>query len=341
MNPIDDKTLKLIQKTCKGKTNIKLTVGYLDAGGSQTIKVFNETGEIPQENYIYEIGSITKTFTASLMAKQIYEGRMSLDDSISKYIDGLDSDTYYPTLKRLATHTSGYSTLLPHTFCERLRFAFEMLCETKRQGLFPFQTDLAKMKTLIRENLQQDKDYPWKYSNFGISLIGYAIGQVSGKGYKDTMDEFLSEELGLSNTYTGTLADKNLRGYTGKDVDIGNWVWGDDLTAPAGDISSTAEDLLKYARINMYEEKPYLAMCHKKYVSPKKFDMGLGWVMPNKKNSNVIFHNGGTGAFRTHLSIDKEKKLAVVVLSNYITLSTDKIGTSILENLQNGKRELN
>ena len=54
--------------------------------------------------------------------------------------------------------------------------------------------------------------------------------------------------------------------------------------APAGDISSTAEDLLEYAKINMFEGKPYLALCHQKYVEAKKHDMGLGWALQKNKN---------------------------------------------------------
>ena len=101
--------------------------------------------------------------------------------------------------------------------------------------------------------------------------------------------------------------------------------------APAGDISSTAEDLLEYAKINMLEEKPYLTLCHQKYVDAKKHDMGLGWIL-QKNKSHVLWHNGGTGGFRSYLGIDKHKKCAVVVLANYI-INTDKIGLGILESL--------
>jgi len=112
MFEISSEIQSLIKKTCKGKKHIKLTIGYV-LDGEKTVKVFNENGEIKNESYIYEIASITKTFTASLLAKYIHENKMSLDDSIQKYFVGLDADKYYPTLKRLATHTAGYSIQLP------------------------------------------------------------------------------------------------------------------------------------------------------------------------------------------------------------------------------------
>jgi CubicO group peptidase (beta-lactamase class C family) len=329
----DTKIQSLIEKACKGKKHIKLTIGTY-ANNEKTIRVFDETGEIENENDIYEIGSITKTFTCSLLAKYIYEGKMSLEDSVSKYVIGLDSNAYYPTLKRLATHTAGYSRNLPLSTGEMFKLVLEMILGSKKRSMFPFQMDLEKMKRLLQENMLQDKDYSWQYSNFGMALLGNAIGIASGQGYWDTMNDFLSSELGLKHSYTGTCPDKNLHGYNKKNIDIGNWVWGKDLTAPAGDISSTAEDMLAYARVNVCEELPYLALCHQKHMESKKLDIGLGWIMTKDKNP-ILWHNGGTGAFRSYLGIDKQKKCASVVLSNYFLLSTDKIGLSVLKQLQN------
>ncbi len=235
MFSLDSKTLSLNNKVCKGKPNIKLTVGFIDEDGVKTIKVFNEAGEIENSNYVYEIGSITKTFTTSLLAMYIQQQKMSLDDSILKYVNGLDSGKYYPTLKRLCTHTAGYAQSLP--FNGWVEF-YRKTLNTRATGAFPFQLDIEKMKTFLQKNELQDKDYKWSYSNFGIALVGYAIGKVSGNGYHETMDAFLLNELGLKYTYTGTRPNENLHGFNRKNKDIGNWKWGNDLTAPAGDIST-------------------------------------------------------------------------------------------------------
>ena len=85
---MDSNILDFIKKQCKGKKYIKLTVGYI-ANGQPVVKVYNETGEIENKDYIYEIGSITKTFTASLLAKYIHERTISLDEPILNYISGL------------------------------------------------------------------------------------------------------------------------------------------------------------------------------------------------------------------------------------------------------------
>ncbi|MEM5005446.1 serine hydrolase domain-containing protein [Priestia megaterium] len=340
MFEISDETLRLINKTCKGKKHLKLTVGYLTDNQS-IIKVYNESGEIDSaKRYYYEIGSITKTFTVSLLSKYIFENKVSLNDSIQKYIKELKEDTHYPTLLRLATHSSGYSGSLPLNKREYFKIILGVIfggSDLNKNN--PLHMDFNKMKMLIERTKLKEVDYSWKYSNFGISLIGYVLETVSCKGYWDTMNDFLHNELRLKDTYLGT-SNNNLQGYDRQNNDCGNWQWDkENFISPAGAVSSTAEDLLKYAKINMYEDKPYLSSCHKKHGNgTKKFDMGLGWLLL-KKNNNVVLHGGGTGCFSSFLGIDKENKVASVVLANYrLGRNNDEhIGMSLLESLQKSK----
>lgn len=341
MFEISDETLRLIKKACKGKKDIKLTVGYLTDNNS-VIKIFNENGELDSsEKYHYEIGSITKTFTVSLLAKYEFENKLSINDSIQKYIEELKEDEYYPTLLRLATHSSGYSENLPLNKREYFSLFLDLIMGASNfNKTNPLNMDFNKMKMLMEKNKLKEMDYSWEYSNFGSSLIGYGLGIVSGRGYWDTMNDFLRNELGLSDTYLGT-SNNNLHGFDRKNNDCGNWQWNkENLISPAGAISSTADDLLKYAKINVYEDKPYLSLCHKKHGNrkSKKYDMGLGWWLL-KKNNHVMLHGGGTGCFSSFLGMDKEKKVASVVLANYRLGRNDdeKIGISLLESLQKSK----
>jgi len=334
MHKLSPELLALIKQECKGKTHIKLTVGTL-VDGKQTIQTFGTSGEIPNENYVYEIGSITKTFTASLLAKYVHEGKMSLDDSISKYIEGL-GDGYYPTLKRLATHTAGYG-YLPGTLRDGITMLLlSGLLGSRNGGVLPdsLRVDEKRMKSLLLENKKEDKDYKWAYGNFSMGLVGYAIGQVSGKGYFDTMDEFLTHELEMPNSYTGINPNRNLHGFTKKNKDIGNWDFEKTIMSSAGDISSTAEDMLIYAQKHMNEELPYLALTHQMHTTVKagKSNSGLAWIMTGN-NNEIIAHNGGTGAFDSLLVIDKHKKLAYIVLSNYL-INHNKLFTTVLDEMK-------
>ena len=334
---MDAAILKLIKKQCQGKQHIKLTVGYI-SNGSTNIGVFNENGETDYKEYLYEIGSITKTFTASLLAKYLHEGKISLGDSIGTYIHGLEQNRYYPTIKRLITHTSGYAERLPMSRTTLLKSVVAGI--TNEVFASMLYMDEQKMKAILQNTILSDKDYKWQYSNFGVALVGYALGIISGKGYTATMDEYLVNELGLPNTYTGTYPGKNLLGFNKKDANGGNMVWGENLLRPCGDISSTAKDLLRFAELNFNEELPYLSVCHQKYAKHGflysrllDVDMGLGWWVGKKEN--LILHGGDSAVFSSALIADKKNKTATVVLSNYPgnSYKLSKIAIPLLEKI--------
>ena len=336
MYQLNDKIMNLIKKEAKGKKYLKLNIGVLI--GDQTIlKTFGETREIEYESNIYEIGSITKTFTASLLAKYAFENKVQLNDSIQKYIPDLDSGKYYPTLKRLATHTSGYTEYQFNTWSSIKMFADTLFKRFKMLQENPLCMDYNKMLQDIRKNQMKNKDYKCSYSNFGISVLGYVLGVVSGLGYWDTMNDFIKNELKLTNTFLGTIAGKNLNGFSPKNNNWGNWAWDEhNMVVPAGALSSTLEDLLQYAKMNINEEKEYFALCHKKSASMNiQCDMGLGWWL-NRKDNNTVLHGGTTGCFDTFLGFNKEKKVTVAFLPNYRWGLTSqlKVGSMILNDVQ-------
>jgi len=101
--------------------------------------------------------------------------------------------------------------------------------------------------------------------------------------------------------------------------------------------------MLTYAMINMYDELPHLSLCHKKHADlsknlAKKFVQGLGWPLC-KNDHNVLVGSGGTGAFNTLLIIDKRKKLAYTVLSNYF-ISLVKFMQAVLDDLKKNATSL-
>ena len=323
-----DNTNKEIDKLYKNRKHVELTIGILKDGKTEICHWGPDRKE-KDEVLVYPVGSICKLFTASLAAKYISEGKLDLDAPISRYIKGLP-DRYYPSLEKLATHTSGFTTQ-PYTLLTTIPFFLKM---NREGGLFhtnPFRGKLDEegMLKIIRETVLQDKPYKFVYSNIGMSILGYIAGQVSGEGFWDSLTKYIKEDLGLENTFLGNV---DLPGYDRKDQACRCWQWEKtDVIAPAGALNSTAEDLLKFAEINLDGSLTYLGMCHEIHgPCEKNANSGLAWRL--EKDEPISWHGGAAGAFSAYLGLNREKKTAAAVLTNYGLVNAEQIGHLIIRN---------
>ncbi|MCL2195026.1 MAG: beta-lactamase family protein [Oscillospiraceae bacterium] len=314
---LNETTQALINGAFKKKPNLKMTIGVLQ-GGNTTLKLLEASGEVPYTSYSYEIGSVGKTLTTSLLAKYVESGAMNLDDSVAKYIPKLGDGKYYPTLRRLATHTAGYSSALPMNAKEFRSVAWKQITGKPVSALDLLGMDFDKLITTAHAQVLEDKNYSWQYSNFGMALLGCAVGRAAGMSYADAMTQFLAEALKLPNTIVGEAGAKNLlSGHDSAHRDVGTWNANrDNYTSPAGNFTSTAEDMLEFARRNIEEEPSCLRLCHELHdLKSKHSNMGLGWWIDAKQPS-IYYHGGNTDGFASILAFDKQAKTAVVILTN-------------------------
>jgi CubicO group peptidase (beta-lactamase class C family) len=301
-----------------------LTVGIIYEDKKYII-TFNIYGRFLDDKlYVYEIGSITKTFTISLLCKAIDERKISLDDTITKYIP-LNTGRHFPTVRQLATHTAGYGN-----YPLKLYFKEIMLLLSGKDNPF-LGYDHNKLINDISRKKLSDKGYQWKYSNFGISILGYILGKTYENDYKKIMEEFVKETLGLEYTT-----------FDGKGNDFNDyWEWNeDDVYLAAGGLKSNVTDMLRYAEIQMNNKLSYLHMSKTSIININdNYGSGLVWVID--KENNIIWHNGGTSSFNSFLGFDD--KIAVVILSNtqerqYINATT--IGMKIIKELKEGNIDI-
>ena len=204
---IDDKANDLIQKLMKDSPNTKLTIGYLN-NGETSYKLFDVTGEIPYERHAYEIASISKVFTTSLLAKYLQKGKMNLSDSVAKYIPELEEDKYYPTLQRLATHTAGYKSealTLGEMVKIILKYYWMILRKKPSSYWTDFIVDYEKIIWFAKKNKVEDKDYEWGYSDYSIALLAEAICQMEGISFDKLMTSTICSDLDKKRT---TLSSK-------------------------------------------------------------------------------------------------------------------------------------
>ena len=320
---------EMIAYTTKDVEDAVITVGIIQ-NGSMSYTVYGKSGMVlePKE-YTYEIGSITKTFTTALLCKAIREDKIRLDDSISKYLD-LPNKEYYPTIKSLVTHTSGY---------RKYYFERPMISNflNGRNDYFGITEDMLVSR--IGKIDLEEKDYKFTYSNFGISVVGAVLEKVYGEDYASLMNTYIKNDLGLANTKISR----------GKGDFANYWEWSEsDAYLPAGALLSNVSDMLSYAQMQLQENPAYLSLAHQSLTEihatsqvNRKMginldEMGVGWVIDQE--NDIIWHNGATGDFNSYLGFDKEKQIAVVVLSNLPPkhrIPATVIGIEILTTLQN------
>ncbi len=298
--------MEALEYTTKDNADAAITVGIIK-DGELSYTVYGENGkELSAELHTYEIGSITKTFTATLINKAINEGKTNIDSTIDSYLP-LPNGNKYPTIKELLTHTSGYkgyyfeSPMISNFFMGRNDF-----CGITKEMVLD--------KT---SNLNMDrKSYSFTYSNYGYAVLGLVLEAVYDTDYTTLVNDFLQNGLELTNT---KISDKN--------GDLGDyWDWEeDDAYLSAGAITSNISDMLSYAQMQ-FKNNPYFEQCHKSLktinASTKDYktmginmdEIGMSWIID--KENDIIWHNGGTGDYNSYIGFNLETETAVVVLSN-------------------------
>jgi CubicO group peptidase (beta-lactamase class C family) len=298
--------IKEVEKEITQKYDVKFSLGIIMDGKMEKYLI-GADGQEEFSNYYYEIGSITKTFTGLLLEKAIFEGRLKMEDSCAKYIPQLDNSKYYPTIQRLVTHTSGYRND-PDIYDENGRIA--LLNEYENF------TNKHLIDEMIRTKLE-DKAYPFSYSNFGASIIGIILENIYDKSYDELIMEFCSE-WGLWDTHTIN-PPNNLDGIREDGSWGGHWTWHKhSVMRSIGYLTSTLDDMLRYAQIQIDGEYDFIRNSHKSkaVIATDGLEQKIGTFWLTFPEINSIFHNGGTGCFNSGLCVDLEKEIAVVALSN-------------------------
>ena len=307
-----------LKYTTRGKPDARITVGII-RNGQASFTVYGEDGQIlPQESHVYEIGSLTKTFTAAMIGKAVTEGRIRLEDTIDVYLP-LPEGKSYPTVAELLTHTSGYSPyyfetpMIGNFFAGRNSF-----CGISREMV------LEKVKS----HDMSLGNYGFEYSNFGYAVLGLVLEAVYDKDYTTLLNDYVQQDLGMTATKISE-----------RDGDLGNyWDWHEnDAYLSAGAVTSNIEDILRYAQMQLDADSPF-TQCHQSLkainVSSESYQMmgihmdeiGMAWIID--KENGIIWHNGGTGHYNSYLGFSPETGTAVVILSNLSP--NDRIPATVL-----------
>jgi CubicO group peptidase (beta-lactamase class C family) len=327
---IDTVARKYIQKS----NTAGVIIGVIDKGQTY-IYSYGETikrnGKLPNADNFFEIGSITKTFTATLLAWFVNEGKVKLTDPIVKFLP--DSVATNPglqqiTLLNLINHTSG----LPRIPDNLISHATDPLNPYK-----DYTKDLlySYLKSCKPDSKPGEK---YQYSNLGVGLLGNILEVVSHEPFSQLSREIICKPLNMFSTdqyLNPLLALRFVQIYNmgGQPTEA----WDFDVLSSCGALKSTMNDMLLYAKANLSAGTDSLskaiALTHK-LTFTKDVKIAMAWHIITVNGVGYYFHNGGTNGSSSFLAFNADKKVAVVVLSNAAE-STDALGTGILQELDN------
>lgn len=325
----------LIERIDIQHRGVGIVVGFIGPQGRRVIAYGKLDRDDPRDvngDTIFEIGSVTKVFTSLLLEDMVQRSEVELNDPVAKY---LPAGTRVPerngrsiTLADLSTHTSGLPRL-PSNF--HPKDPANPYVDYTPEQLYEF---------LSTYELTRDIGSQFEYSNLGAGLLGFALARRAGMDYEELIRARIAEPLQMSSTGVTLSVEMRQRlalGHNDKLAVVPNYDF--LVLAGAGALRSSANDMLTFLAANLGYLKSSLVPAMSEMVSvrrpaggPGSGEIALGWIIANRSGHSIVWHNGGTGGYRSFLGFDAEARVGVVVLSNTFTgAGVDDIGMHLLD----------
>jgi CubicO group peptidase (beta-lactamase class C family) len=314
---MDKKIDSLVSPFVRKSNTVGLSIGVLE-NGQMHIYSYGETAKdnqlVPDGNTLFEIGSITKTFTATLVAYFVQLGKLNLDDPVNKYLPDSIAKLQYNgkpiTIRSLCNHSSGLPRL-PGNF----------LVRSDPANPYSNYDDVQLFSFLAHFTPTREPGAQYEYSNLAVGLLGVVLERIAGKSYETLLKEIIWQPLHMNNTtITLTNADssKFALGYNASLNPVHSWEF--RSLAGAGAIRSCINDLLLYAKAQADKDSSLLSQAilrtHEITFESGQHKIGLGWHIFNPKGKNYIAHDGQTGGYCSSIIIETVSGNAVVILTN-------------------------
>lgn len=290
-----------------------MVLGVIEPSGTRIVARGPAQGPKFDGDTVFEIGSMTKVFTALLLADMALNGEVALDDPVEKY---LPEGATMParggkaiTLRHLTMQNSGLPRLR-----DNMPYA---------DPLDPYAdyTEQHLLEFLGRYELPRDPGAEYEYSNLGVGLLGYVLTRAAGKDYEALVRERILDPLGMHDTAIGLNSGLHARFAMPHDEFMRQTKpWTLPVLAGAGALRSTASDMLRFLAAALDPQSP-LAPAMALTLSERlgeadKQQTALGWMAGHPPTGETLFHGGGTGGFRSFMALQPERDRAIVGLTN-------------------------
>lgn len=304
---MDSNVERIALNYMKDSSRVGLSIGIFN-NGREFVYNYGEaikgSNKFPTKNTIYEIGSLTKTFTGLLVAHAIAEKKLNTNEDIRKYLPGNYPNLQYPDggpikLGYLIAHTAQF----PNSVSKEIDSSF-----TRED----FVNELHKVK------LDTFRRFTYGYSNFGYQLLGYILESIYRKPYEELVKQFVTEPLKMPMSKINYTKAKNLyiaKGYDNKHNEMPNT---QKLFPAAGSMRSNVVDMLKYMQYQLSEKDAIVKMTHRiTYGSIDDEAVGFQWNIGKNWNWNYYIRgNGGTKGFTSFCVMYPDYNIGIILLSN-------------------------
>jgi CubicO group peptidase (beta-lactamase class C family) len=294
-----------------------LVIGVLQ-GGREEILGLGSSGDgdkrRPDGDTVFEIGSVTKTFTALLLADAIERHEVTLDQPASQLLPGYaipSSGDRAITLLDLATHRSG----LP-------RLPENLLPKDPANPYADYRADDLK-RFLVGYRLPSVPGEHYEYSNLGFGLLGQALAARAGVDYEKLLASRITTPLGMRDT--GIALSPRMAEHLASGHDSGGRparLWDLDALQGAGAVRSTVHDLMLYTKAAMHPGTQPLAGALSLATRPQRptdlesTRIALAWQVESRQGREIVWHNGMTGGYAAFVGFTADGERGVVVLTN-------------------------
>lgn len=266
---------------------------------------------------IFEIGSISKVFTSTLLSHFVVNEQLELNTPVENILDFDVATNQAITLKQLANHTSG----LP-----RLPSNLNLFLADPNNPYKNYNEQDLQVYLKEKIGLKQPPGEKYEYSNLGAGLLAYLLGNLSNTSYEDMLQDIIFSKYNMPSSTTDITKLKHelVNGLNASGEKTSNWDL--NILAGAGAILSSAEDLSQFALAHFDDDTSTLQLSHQPtFTVNDKMKIGLGWhiLKVDDSKNELIWHNGGTGGYTSSMALDLKAKNAVIILSNVSAFHKD------------------